>query len=293
VCKDLIGIWYDTVKYNMEMVHNQEGDPYEYQKLNLRIASVLEDKADRYNKKILFFEPRSGKISKVIDFKKQNPYSKSKEPRLDENLKYNSEYDHIPPIDEKGKKLEINKFISLDYGGWRGDFVVWCFSELALTKSKNVIDEWNTFMVFDSLGNTIMNHEFNEPTIRYEINGDGSYFLIEIAIEGWKHEGFCIFDIKNKKEAYRYILTDFEYKAGKYMNGAGFCENGKMATGVISFADNKDLSHEFIMIDIPNLIEYKYLFSNQDMKEIMLNWGKKYKTCDSLLNFFSFKSRKF
>jgi hypothetical protein len=41
VCKDLIGIWYDTVKYNMEMVHNQEGDPYEYKKLILKIWKCI------------------------------------------------------------------------------------------------------------------------------------------------------------------------------------------------------------------------------------------------------------
>jgi hypothetical protein len=292
VCKDLIGIWYDTVKYNMEMVHNQEGDPYEYKKLNLRIASVLEDKTDRYNKKILFFEPKSGKISKVIDLKKQNPYSKSKEPRLDEKLKYTSEYmDHIPPVDEKGRKLEINKFISHDYGGWRGDYIVWCFRKLALAEKKGVIDEWNTFMVFDSLGNTLMNHEFNEPTIRFEINGDGSYFLNEFAIEGWERNGFIIYDIQKRKEVYKYI--DRIWDSNREVNGVGFVHsNNDFVKADLTLPKNDSIVKEKIIIDLKKSIEYRRIFKTYEIKEIHEKWDNE-NYIDNLLKNFKFNIRKY
>ncbi len=293
VCKDLIGTWYDTVKYKMKMVHNQEGDSYEYKTLNHRIASVLEDKTDRYNKKILFFEPKSGKISKVIDLKKQNPYSKSKEPRLDEKLKYTSEYmDHIPPLDEKGKKHEISKFISWDNGGWQGDHFVWCFRKYAISKRQKVIDEWNTIMIFDTLGNTIMNHEFNGHSFGYDINNEGSYFVIHFWVEGWEGGGeFFIYEVKSMEKIYSYKVDSDD----KRLNGAGFVKHSNnIIDASVVFPSHKNPSpEEKIIIDIANRIEYKYLFSGEQIDEVFIKWNNKYKTHENLLNFFDFTKRKF
>lgn len=292
VCKELTGTWFDTVKYNVKMVHNQEGDPYEYKKLNIRIASVIEDKTDRYNKKILFFEPENGKIAKVIDFKKQNPYSKSKEPRLDEKLKYTSEYmDHIPLINENGKKHKISKFLSLDYGGWRGDYIVWCFRKLALSESEDVIDEWNTFIIFDSAGNTIMNHEFNEPSIRYEINCDGSYFLNEIAIEGWEKNGFIIYDIHKRREVYKYL--DPIYDSNGEVNGVGFVHsNSDFVKADLTVPKTDSIAKEKIIIDLKQSIEYRRIFKKYEIKEIHKKWDNE-NYIDNLLKNFKFNIRKY
>jgi hypothetical protein len=41
VCRNVIGTWFDTVRYNVKMIHNQEGDPYEYKKLILKIWKCI------------------------------------------------------------------------------------------------------------------------------------------------------------------------------------------------------------------------------------------------------------
>lgn len=292
-CKDLLFIWFDTSRYDVKMVHNQEGDPYEYKKLNLRIASVVENKTNRYDKKLVFFESLSGKISKVVDFKKENPYSKSKEPLLDENLRYTSEYmQPIPKIDKNGNRLTINKFISSDGGIWRGKYMNWCFRKYALTEKNKVIDEWNTIMIFDTLGNTVIDHEFNGHNFGYEINDDRSYFVIQFGNELLNERGeFYIYEVKNMEKIYSYRVE----KEDAWLNGAGFAKNSNNFVGaIINFPTNKYPNpEERLIIDIRNRMEYKYLFSGEQADGIYHNWNTKYKSLENLLNYFEFAKRKF
>jgi len=291
-CKDITSIWFDTIRYTPKEKISRE----QYKRNDVfPLAFELTNKNNRYDKKIVYFNSRDGKITKVLDLQKLNPYTKAKNPGLDENMRYLGEMNHIPVTDDQGKRREIEKFISWDMGRWENNHILWCFRKYALTNKEQVIDEWNTFLITDSIGNIIMLKEYNLHSIRYKLNEDASYLIIDVAVEGWEAKGFIITDVKKNKIEYNFKMDNNDVR---HLNGAIFSDNNKsIIIASIPFPNNHDdnvtFYEEKIIVNMEKRIEYRYSFTKAEWTEVVQNREHKYKNYEILLNYFDFTQRSF
>ncbi len=292
-CKEITRIWFDTIRYSPKEKISRE----RYIRNDVfPLAFELTNKKNRYDKKIVYFNSREGKITKVLDLQKLNPYTKAKTPGLDENMRYiGAEMGHIPVIDDQGKRRQIERYISWDQGLWENNHILWCFRKYALTNKKQVIDEWNTFLVTDSIGNIIMLKEYNVHSIRYRLNEDASYLIIDEAVEGWEDEGFIITDVKRNKIEYYFKMDENDIR---HLNAAIFSSNNKnIIVASIPFHNNHDddatFYQEKIIVNMEKRVEYRYSFTKTEWAEIGENWKEKYKAHELLLNYFDFSQRSF
>lgn len=291
-CKEITGIWFDKIRYTPEAKISRE----RYNRNEVfPLAFELTNKNNRYDKKIVYFNSREGKISKVLDLQKLNPYTKAKTPGLDENMRYiGAEMNHISVIDDQGQRQKIEKYVSIDGGGWNEEYLIWCFRKYALNNKNKVIDEWNTFLITNSIGIILMKREYNLHSFRFELNEDASYFIIHEEVEGWDKEGFIITDVKSKEIEYQFKLED---RGNIRFEGARFSDNQHIVSASISSPNNNNSDNTFyqekMIIDLEKRIEYKYSFTKEEWTEVVQNWEEKYKTYELLLNYFDFSQRSF
>ncbi len=300
--EQILDLWFDSNKYSRITLSNNLDIDDTFSGV-YRSAGLLYSKVNnKVLERVAFFDVETGKIAKLLDVNKINPYSKAKLPLLIEDLKYDGElFKRVPKLNGNPDKSLIKNYFAWTAGGWQGNFFVLVFRKYGITDNYGIVDEWNKHQIYDNSGNLIFDSgEVNYHAFLTRLREDGKYYIVEINDgdfnvdnEGntWQTQGFIVFDVAKEKEVYKYFLPKNDLN--KYFNGVTFdTPPSQLIVAFNSFKNDKSKCHEMQLIDIVERKLHVYTFSEDECNYYSANWnkGKTFKNFKNLLPHFSFNT---
>jgi hypothetical protein len=324
-------LWFDTSQFTVKIQKNDlanietESDPFQ----PIALINRVNGNQGR-NEKIVLFDPRTGKIKKILDLKKIGPYTKAKLPLLDEIDEYNAERIGVQrKKDGKADLSLIKRYLTRDWVQIDDDgYVLLTFHKLGLTGSKKafvpkikiysdgmltsmpgsrIVDSWITCILYNPDGNEIFNTgDLNIPSGGADLSKDRKYLIINfIGAEDmnalgnrWDGDGFLVYDLMTKKEIYKYSLPLDDKE--RFMGGATYDINeNDEPTGLIvanfTLPDTKEGYGEQWVMDMKTRVKYSFRFNGAQYYDLSVNWGTKYKSFKNIIqnNLFEYKIEKF